>query len=108
MGDTTTTTVISKGSLVSHILLWIVILAIGVWLVYAATHTKTKNDNFSGNAKQTNNYHVTRNYALVALDLALTPFNIQGCTKADKPEQEINEETNEVKNDTDFINKSID
>jgi len=83
-------------SIASHILLWIFMAGVGVWLVYSATHTKNKTDTFTGNAKQTNNYHVTRNYALFALDLALTPFSIHGCTRQDAPEQQENAVVNNI------------
>ena len=33
---------ISKGSLASHIVLWIFVIGIGIWLVYSATHTTTE------------------------------------------------------------------
>lgn len=47
----------------SHIGLWVIVIGIGVWLIYAATHTNTENNRYgSGTTPIT---HETRNYGLV-------------------------------------------
>lgn len=83
----------SKFNIASHIVQWVFIIGIGGWLIYAATHTKTniKNQDFATGSTQTNNYHTIKNYALASLQLALTPFEIHGCVRADKMEQQPTE-----------------
>lgn len=82
----------------SHIGLWVIVFAIGGYLVFAATHSKTlnKTDTFATGSKQTNNYHIAKNYALASLSLALLPLEFHGCIKADKLENEPEESTNEA------------
>ena len=46
-------------SLVSHIFLWIIILGIGAWLVYSATHSNTENNKYAPGATINDN-HSTR------------------------------------------------
>lgn len=81
---------------VSHIGLWFFVICIAIWLVWSATHGRIKKENFSDNAKQTNTYHVTKNYALAFFDLAFFPFNIRGCSPVDKPDNIQQQATNEV------------
>lgn len=83
---------------ISHVGLWITVILIGGWLVWSATHSKntTKNESFASGSKQTNNYHMVRNYALASLNLALMPLQIHGCTRADKLEDQPEQATNEV------------
>jgi hypothetical protein len=50
---------ISTASMVSHILLWIVVIGVGVWLVYAATHSNTQNQRIAPGATVNDN-HSTR------------------------------------------------
>lgn len=66
----------------------IALVVVVIWLVWAATHNNIKNQKFSGDAKQTNNYKISKNYALGFIDFALMPFNIHGCTRPDKIDYE--------------------
>ena len=43
-------------STVSHVLLWIVIIGIGVWLIYSATHTNTENNKYAPGATVSDNH----------------------------------------------------
>lgn len=72
----------------SHIGLWFISLGVVGWLLWSATHNNTKNQRFSGDSKQTNNYHIVKNYALGFVDFALMPFNIRGCVRPDKLDYE--------------------
>ena len=47
---------ISTGSLISHIILWVVISGIGIWLVYSATHTNTENNKYAPGATVSDNH----------------------------------------------------
>lgn len=47
---------ISKGSLASHILLWVVVGTIGIWLVWSATHSTTENNKFAPGATVSDNH----------------------------------------------------
>lgn len=88
---------------VSHILLWIIVIIIGGWLVWSATHSVTKNSTstFASGSHQSNVYHVNRNYALASLSLMFSPFTWNGCElKKDKPISEPEQVTNEVEEDS--------
>lgn len=50
---------INKGSLVSHIILWVIIIGIGFYLIYSATHTQTENNKYAPGATINDN-HSTR------------------------------------------------
>ena len=41
----------------SHIGLWIVVIGIGIWLVYSATHTSTENNKYAPNSNPTDITH---------------------------------------------------
>ena len=57
----------------SHIGLWIIIVGIGVYLVYSATHTNTENNKYgSGTIPIT---HETHNYGLINLNPCGALFN---------------------------------
>lgn len=93
----------------SHIGLWIMVILIGGWLVWSATHTRTMNktDTFATGSKQSNIYHITKNYALASLNLALLPLQIHGCTSADKLENEPEQATNEAVDAKVVINAAV-
>ncbi len=92
---------------VSHIGLWILCLGLLAWTMWAAFHGKnnTKNNSFASGSKQSNVYHITRNYALASLNLALLPLTMRGCTRADKIEDITTDEpANEVVDTKQMIN----
>lgn len=101
---------VSTGSTVSHVLLWVFIIVVAGYLVYSATHSKSKTDTFTGQSKQLNTYHIARNYSLMALSLVFSPFNWAGCDiRKDKPvdvpeTEETNREIADVKVDNSIIN----
>jgi len=47
---------ISHGSLASHILLWVVVVIIAIWLIYSATHTTTENNRYAPGATVSDNH----------------------------------------------------
>lgn len=49
----------SPARLTSHILLWIIVAGIGIWLIYSATHTNTENNRFAPGSNSSDN-HSTR------------------------------------------------
>lgn len=93
----------------SHIGLWILVIIIGGWLIWSATHTKssTKNESFATGSKQTNNYKIVKNYALASLDLALLPLTFHGCVRADKMENEPEQAMNETIDAKVLVNAAV-
>lgn len=80
----------------SHIGLWIsmAIIAVFIWILWTALHSKIKNESFAAGSKQINNNKVIKNYALASLDLALLPLTFHGCVRANKLEETESEQTN--------------
>ena len=91
----------------SHIGLWFLVICIGGWLIWSATHTNNKKtaNSFATGSKQSNIYHITRNYALASLNLALLPLTMHGCVKADKIDSvPADESTNDVIDTKQIVN----
>ena len=67
----------NKGQVVntaSHILLWLVIIAIGVWLIWSATHTNTnKTVNLAGSAPQETTINKGFMSDLIEINLSCVP-----------------------------------
>lgn len=68
----------SNARLVSHILLWVIVVVIGAWLVWSATHSSTQNNKYASGSSSSDN-HSTRwpltfdfNFSCVPREL-LTP-----------------------------------
>lgn len=66
----------------SHIGLWISVVVIGIWLVYAATHTNTENNKYGSGTIPVS--HNSTNYGLLNLNPCGIIFKIDGEYK--KPE----------------------
>lgn len=88
----------------SHVGLWIGLIAIIGFLAWSATHNHTKNEKFADNAKQTNIYHIHKNYGLGFVDLALMPLTFHGCVRGDKPDAVNDQAVNEVVDAKTIIN----
>ena len=58
--------------MVSHILLWIVIIGIGVYLIFRATHSTTENNKYAPNSNPTD---ITHNGIRLADDISLFNFS---------------------------------
>lgn len=60
----------------SHIGLWVAIIIIGIWLVYAATHTNTENNKYGSGTIPVS--HTSNNYGLLNLNPCGILFTIGG------------------------------
>lgn len=49
---------INKGNLTSHIILWVVIICIGIYLIYSATHTNTEYNRLAPGASSNDNHSI--------------------------------------------------
>lgn len=76
---------------VSHIGLWIMVIIIGGWLVWQATHTNTENNRYGSGTIPVSS--TTNNYGLLNLNPCGILFTISG----EKKKPEIKETTKVIK-----------
>lgn len=87
-----------------HVIWGLAIVGIVVWLIWSASHTSIKNQQFQSGSRQTNINHINKNYALASLSLALLPLQFHGCVRADKLEADPEQVGNEAIDTAQLIN----